>query len=169
VRHQNKTCPKFYVFFHMKEFAVDVLLNFLYSHLCCRFIAVCLTRIRTSTNSTTMLPTRDFWNRQKLRLVSAKVTGSHTHTHTCLMAVCPGLARWAGTRKVKPIRILLKQETVSGSDIGWAIWKSAPRSRQIITPASHHSVLLQAGCLPMLCCGWDGWPSWGGFITLLCN
>ena len=42
--------------------------------------------------------------------------------------------------------ILLKQETVSGSGIRWAICKSAPRSRQITTPAPHHSVFLQAGC-----------------------
>jgi len=31
----------------------------------------------------------------------------HTHTHTCLTTLCPGLPGWAGTRKVKPIRILL--------------------------------------------------------------
>jgi len=36
--------------------------------------------------------------------------------------------------------ILPKQETVSGSGISWAICKSAPRSRQITTPALHHSV-----------------------------
>ena len=36
----------------------------------------------------------------------------------------------AGTRKVKPVWILLKQETVSGSGISWAICKCAPRSRQ---------------------------------------
>ena len=35
------------------------------------------------------------------------------------------------------------QETVSGSGISWAICKSAPRSRQITTPAPHH---LQARC-----------------------
>ena len=69
----------------------------------------------------------------------------HTHTHTLLMALCPGLPGWAGTRKVTPIWILLKQETVSGSGISWAICKSAPRSR-ITTPAPHHSVFLQAGC-----------------------
>ena len=57
------------------------------------------------------------------------------HTHTRLTALCPGLPGWAGTRKVKPIWILLKQETVSGSDISWAICKSAPRSRQTTTPA----------------------------------
>jgi len=59
----------------------------------------------------------------------------HTHTHTRLMALFPGLSGWAGTRKEKPIRILLKQETVSGSGISWAICKSAPSSRQITTPA----------------------------------
>ena len=58
----------------------------------------------------------------------------------------PGLPGWAGTRKVKPIWILLKQETVSGSGISWATCKSAPRSRQITMPAPHHSVFLQAGC-----------------------
>jgi len=70
----------------------------------------------------------------------------HTHTHTRLTALFPGLPRWAGTRKVKPIWILLKQEIVSGSGISWAICKSARRSRQITTPAPHHSVFLQAGC-----------------------
>ena len=32
------------------------------------------------------------------------------------------------------------------SGISWAICKSAPRSRQITMPASHHSVFLQARC-----------------------
>ena len=57
-----------------------------------------------------------------------------------LMALCPGLPRWAGTRKAKQIWILLKQETVSGSGISWAICKSAPCSRQITMPAPHHSL-----------------------------
>ena len=35
------------------------------------------------------------------------------------MAFFPGLPGWAGTRKLKPIWILLKQETLSG--ICWAI------------------------------------------------
>ena len=80
-------------------------------------------------------------------LPAAQPTASkHTHTHTRLTALFPGLPGWAGTRKVKPIRILLKQETVSGSGISWAICKSAPRCRQITTPAPHHSVFSQAGC-----------------------
>jgi len=41
---------------------------------------------------------------------------------------------------VKPVGILLKQETVSSSGISWATCKPAPSSRQITTPAPHHSV-----------------------------
>ena len=70
----------------------------------------------------------------------------NTHTHTRLTALYPGLPGWAGTRKVKPIRILLKQETVSGGGISWTICMSASRSRQITMPAPHCSFFLQAGC-----------------------
>ena len=73
---------------------------------------------------------------------------THTHTYTRLTALFPGLPGWAGTRKVKPIWILLKQETVSGSGISWAICKSAPRSRQITMPATHHSVFYGPDALP---------------------
>jgi len=75
-------------------------------------------------------------------------THTHTHTHTRLTALFPGLPRWAGTRKVKPIWILLKQETVSGSGISWDICKSAPHSRQITTPAPHCSVFYRPDALP---------------------
>ena len=71
-----------------------------------------------------------------------------THTHTCLSAAFSGLPGWAGTRKVKPIWILLKQETVSGSGISWAICKSAPCSRQITMPARHHSVFYRPDAQP---------------------
>jgi len=47
--------------------------------------------------------------------------------------------------KVKPIWILLKQKTVSGSGISWAICKSAPRTRQITMPEPCHG-FLQARC-----------------------
>jgi len=70
------------------------------------------------------------------------------HRHTRLTALCPGLPGWAGTRKVKPIWILLKQETVSGSGTSWVMCKSAPRSRQITTPAPHHSVFYRPDALP---------------------
>jgi len=75
-------------------------------------------------------------------------THTHTYTHTCLMALFLGLPRSAGTRKAKPSWILLKQETVSGSGISWAICKSAHRSRQITTPAPNHSVF--TGRMPFL-------------------
>jgi len=80
------------------------------------------------------------------------VQSSYTHarmrarTHTRLTALFPGLPRWASTRKVKRILILLKQETVSGSGISWAICKSTSRSRQITTLAPHQSAFLRAGC-----------------------
>ena len=52
------------------------------------------------------------------------------HTLTRLTALFPGLPGSAGTRKVKPIWILVKEETVSGSGISWAICKSAQTDRQ---------------------------------------
>jgi len=64
------------------------------------------------------------------------------------MALFPGVPRWAGTRKVKPIWISLKQETVSGSGISWDICKSAPHSRQITTPTPHRSVFYRPDALP---------------------
>jgi len=73
---------------------------------------------------------------------------THTHPHTHSTALFPGLPGWAGTRKVKPIWISLKQETVSGSAISWVICQSAPRSRQITTPAPHHSVFYRPDALP---------------------
>ena len=74
-------------------------------------------------------------------------THTHTHTHT-FNGPFPGLPGWAGTRKAKPNWILLKQETVSGSGISWAVCKSAPRSRQITMPAPHHSVFYRPDALP---------------------
>jgi len=50
------------------------------------------------------------------------------------MALFPGLPGWAGTRKVKPIWILLEQEKVGGS------------GRQITMPASSPLSFLHAGC-----------------------
>jgi len=58
----------------------------------------------------------------------------HTHTHTHY----PGELIW----------ILLKQETVSGSGISWAICKSAHCSRQITMPAPLHSVFYKPDALP---------------------
>ena len=38
---------------------------------------------------------------------------------------------------------------MSGSGISWAICKSAPQSRQITTPAPHHSVFYRPDALPV--------------------
>ena len=78
---------------------------------------------------------------------SSSNTHTHTHAHTRLTALCLGLSRSAGTRKVKPIRILLKHETVSGSGISWTTCKSAAHSRQMTTPAPHHSVFYRPDAL----------------------
>ena len=70
-----------------------------------------------------------------------------TNTHTRLTALCPGLPRWASTRKVKPIWILLKQETVGGSGTSWAIMQVCT-SLQTDNHTSTPPLLcfLQAGC-----------------------
>ena len=72
---------------------------------------------------------------------------AHTHTHTRLTALFPGLPGWAGTRKVKPIWILLKQETVSGGGIIWAYASLHLAPDRITTPAPHHSVFYRPGAL----------------------
>ena len=105
----------------------------------------------TTTTATTVL--RPLYrstciNRHLQLEFSSTHTPIYTHTHTRLTALFPGLPRWAGTRKVKPIWILLKQETVSGSSISWAICKSASRSSQITIPAPHCSVF--TGRMPFL-------------------
>jgi len=79
---------------------------------------------------------------------ACSICSIHTHTHTRLTALFPGLPGWAGTRKVKPILILVKQETVSGSGISWATCKSASRSRQITMPVPHHSSFYRPDALP---------------------
>ena len=86
-------------------------------------------------------------NRPHLALL-AVLAHTHTHTHTRLTALCPGLPGWAGTRKVQSIWILLKQETVGGSRISWAMCKSSPRSRQITMPTPHCSDFYRPDALP---------------------
>ena len=83
-----------------------------------------------------------------MNLQASPIHWCYHWVYICLTALCPGLPRWAGTRKVKPIWILLEQEPVGGRGISWAICKSAPRSRQITMPAPHHSVF--TGRMPFL-------------------
>jgi len=83
-----------------------------------------------------------------ITLLHLKHTHTRAHTPAHLVALFSVLPRWAGTGKVKPIWILLKQETVSGSSISWAVCKSAPCFRQITMPATHHSVFYGLNALP---------------------
>jgi len=62
---------------------------------------------------------------------------THTHTHPFNG---PFVWDYPGTRRAKPIWILLKHETVSGNGISWAICKSAPIS------STQPIIFLQAGC-----------------------
>jgi len=72
---------------------------------------------------------------------------NHTHTHPFNGPVS-GTTRVSQYQKGKKIWILLKQQTVSGSGISCAICKSAPSSRQITTPAPHHSVFYRPDAVP---------------------
>ena len=98
-------------------------------------------------------------------LCQHSTTHTHTHTHIRLTALFRGLPGWAGTREAKPIWILLKQETVSGSGISWAICNSAPRSRQITTPATHPSVFYRPDALPAA----QPTPTWVISCTEICK
>ena len=71
----------------------------------------------------------------------------YTHTHP-FNGPLSGTTGWASTRKEKPIWILLKQETVSGSGIRWTMCKSAPRCCQITTPVHHHSIFYRPDAFP---------------------
>jgi len=65
-------------------------------------------------------------------------THAHTHSFNDPFSVTPRVSRY---QKGKPIWTLLEQESVSGSGSGisWAVCKSAHSSRQIATPAPHHT------------------------------
>ena len=88
------------------------------------------------------------FTQSRCQVVDRLTHNTRARARARLTALCPGLPGWASTRKVKPIWILLEQETVSGSGISWAICKAAPRSRQITMPAPHHSVFYRSDALP---------------------
>jgi len=68
-------------------------------------------------------------------LTDSDILQNYTHTRArAFNGPFYGTTRVSWYQKGKPIWILLKQETVSGSGINWAICKSVPRSRQITTP-----------------------------------
>ena len=72
---------------------------------------------------------------------------THTHTHP-FNGPFSRTTRVSRYQKGKTNLILLKQETVSGSGISWAICKFAPSSRQVTMPAPHHSGFYRPDALP---------------------
>jgi len=75
-----------------------------------------------------------------------KITHTHTHKHTYLTALSPGLPRWAST---KMDLSKARDSEWQRHQLGWAICKSATRSRQITTPEPHHSVSYWSDALPV--------------------
>jgi len=68
----------------------------------------------------------------------------HTHTHT-FNGPLSGTTQVSRYQKGKTY---LDFTEARDSGISWAISKSAPRSRQITTPAPHHSVFYRLDALP---------------------
>ena len=79
-------------------------------------------------------------------------TMSQSHTHTRLTALCPGLPWWAGTRKVKPIWILLKQETVPS--VLWRCWLGGRKS---VWPVSGGELAWLSVWSEVQTCIWPSW------------
>ena len=100
---------------------------------------------------TTPTPHRSIFTGQMLFLMpiqwcqiieGTRFTQKHTHPFNDPFSGTTRVSRYQ--KKAKPSWILLKQETVSGCGISWAVCKSAPRSRQITMPTPHHSVAFSA-------------------------
>ena len=72
----------------------------------------------------------------------------YTHARARLTALFPGTTQVSRYQKGGTNLDFTEAETVSGSGISWAICKSAPHSKQITTPASHHSVFYRPDALP---------------------
>ena len=81
-------------------------------------------------------PCKDFTD-DDCKDVAVSTFYMHTHTHP-FNGLLSGTTRVSRYQKAKPIWILLKQETVSGSGISLAMCNFAPRSRQITMPVPHH-------------------------------
>ena len=83
--------------------------------------------------------------RSVLTLYMYSLCYTHTHPFNGPFSGTTWVSRY---QKGKTNLDLLKQETVSSSGVSWTICKSAPRSRQVTTPASHHSVFYRPDAFP---------------------
>ena len=81
--------------------------------------------------------------------VEESIRKRNTHTHTRLTAFFSGTTRVGRYQKGKTNLDFIEAKDSSGSGISWAICKSAPRCRQITTPAHHHSSFF-TGRMPFL-------------------
>ena len=123
----------------------------LYLHLCISLFAEdrnCIDRLQIRYHTCQLSATPSSKPCFKLDLKAGFKLQFYTHTRArarTFNGPFSGTTQVSSYQKGKPIWILLKQETVSGSGISWTICKSAPRSRQITTPALHQS-FLQTGC-----------------------
>jgi len=72
---------------------------------------------------------------------------THTHTHP-FNGHFSGTTRVGRYQKGKNNLDFTEARDMSGSGIGWAMYESAPRCRQITTLAPHHSVFYRLDALP---------------------
>jgi len=105
---------------------------------------LCLFRPMVSV-SYPVLIVNTIFPKSQLTFVLTRIHKIHTHPFNGPLS---GATRVSRYQKGETNLDLLKQETVSGSGISWAICKSAPRSRQITTPAPHRSVVYRPNALP---------------------
>ena len=104
-----------------------------------------LTKSHTHTHTHTHTRARAR-TRTRTRTRAHAHAHAHTHIHTRLTALFQGLPGWAGTRKVKAFYLSKRQWVAVASAGTYA--RSAPCSRQITTPAPHHSVFYRPVALP---------------------
>jgi len=81
-------------------------------------------------------------------MIQRYCTQTHKHTYTSVYGPLDFDRDYPGEPVPAPIWILLKQKTVSGNGISWAICISAPHPRQITMPTSYHSVYYRPDALP---------------------
>jgi len=84
-----------------------------------------------------------------LLAVAGWLTGIQQHQQHPFNGPLSRTTRVSQYQKGKTNLDLLEQEIVSDSNISWAICKYAALPKQITMPTLHHSVFLQAGCLPV--------------------
>jgi len=81
-----------------------------------------------------------YYKREYLHITAIRKMWSHTHTFNGPFSGTTRRTRVSRYQKGQTNLDFAEEETLSNSGISWAIYKSAPRSRQITTPSPHHSV-----------------------------